>query len=69
MKPWLTYTEAALVAGRSKRTIRLWASNGEIRSRREDDGTIRVYGADVLTVEARKTEYRSHPIIPTRRTG
>ena len=69
MKPWLTYTEAALVAGRSKRTIRLWASHGEIRSRREDDGTVRVNRADLLTVEARKTAYREHPKVPTRRTA
>lgn len=68
MKPWLTYTEAATVAGRSKRTIRLWAAHGEIRSQREDDGTMRVSSSDVLTVEARKTAYRAHPITPTRRS-
>jgi excisionase family DNA binding protein len=61
MKPWLTYTEAAKLTGRSKRTIQRWAAAGEIDTVEADDGTTLVRTSDVLSVEAAKTEYRRHP--------
>ncbi|NNC10679.1 hypothetical protein HII28_02100 [Planctomonas sp. JC2975] len=60
MKPWLTFHEAALITGRSKRTLRRWVAAHLVVIREENDTTL-LLAADVIAVEAQKTGYRRHP--------
>ncbi|MGN6200008.1 hypothetical protein [Humibacter sp.] len=66
MKPWLTYTEAAKITRRSKRTLRRWVSEHLVRTDEADDGTPLLATADVLAVEKTKTEYRQKPFTTRR---
>jgi hypothetical protein len=63
MKLWLTYAEAAILLGRSKRTLRRWAAEPENRLRVEhdDQGRPLLNSDDLRRVEAAKTAYRATP--------
>lgn len=78
MKPWLTYSEAALVLQRSKRTIRLWVHDGRrsdanpmLRIQVELEGRITLLRTEDLSrVAAFKDRYRDAPTFGrTRRNG
>lgn len=68
MKPWLTYAEAAIALGRSKRTIRLWIHDGHnndnptlrIREQRTA-GQVTLNTEDLHRVKAFKDSYRNAP--------
>lgn len=62
MKPWVTYAEAAFALDRSKRTIRRWLADPNLKIRtREQDGARVINTQDLLRVEARKHAYTSAP--------
>lgn len=62
MKQWLTVSEAALILGRSKRTIRRWLADPGLRIRTQGAGATReLNAADLARVEARKTAYMADP--------
>lgn len=69
MKPWLTYSEAALVLQRSKRTVRLWVQDGRrtdanpaLRIRVEMEGrTTLLSSEDLSRVAVFKDQYREAP--------
>lgn len=62
MKPWLTYAEAAFTLGRSKRTIRRWLADPDLKIRtRELDGERLINTQDLQRVEARKHAYTTAP--------
>ena len=61
-REWLTWSQATLSTGRSRRTLRRWIAdptNG-IRTRRLMDETT-INHADLLRVEADKERYRTNP--------
>lgn len=63
MNELISYAEASIRLGRSKRTLRRWVADPEnnIRTQRGSDGTLRVNAADLYRVEARKNAYREAP--------
>lgn len=52
MKEWLTVAEAAVLVGRSQRSIYRWVESGSLGSRVEPDGSMRVRSADVRRAES-----------------
>jgi hypothetical protein len=70
MKAWLTYSEASLLLGRSKRTLRRWAADpsNRLRIRHDDQGIPLLNAEDVHRVEAAKTAYRATPTFGRNRT-
>jgi hypothetical protein len=64
MKPWLTVPEAAVLAGRSRRTIRRWITDGRIRTLEGVTGEPLLSSSDVVKTEAATTEYRRNPTRP-----
>ncbi len=62
MKPWLSYAEASMAFGRSKRTLRRWAADPAMKIRtRTVDGEKRLHSGDVARVEAWKSAYIDAP--------
>lgn len=62
MAPWLSMSAAALATGRSKRTIRRWLADPDLKIRtRELDGERLINTQDLQRVEARKHAYTTAP--------
>jgi hypothetical protein len=63
MKEWLTYTEAALILGRSKRTLRRWVGDpaNRIETQRRKDEPPLLRASDLRRVEAAKHAYATRP--------
>lgn len=59
---WITRAEAARRLGRSRRTIRRWAADEDIRTRKAPDLITQLLAwQDVRRVEARKSAYIEAP--------
>lgn len=62
MAPWLSMAAAALATGRSKRTLRRWLADPDLKIRtREQDGVRMINTEDLQRVEARKHAYMIAP--------
>ncbi len=63
MNAWLTYAQAAMACGRSKRTIRRWVHDprNNIGVRYSDNQGLTISYTDLRRVEAEKTKYRMTP--------
>lgn len=55
---WITVTDAATLSNRRPRTIYDWVRDHDVRSRKADDGTMRVHAVDVLEAESKKKRGR-----------
>lgn len=55
---WITVNDASTLTKRTTRTIYRWITDGDLRSRKRDDGTVLVRGDEVLDVERRKKRGR-----------
>lgn len=62
MAPWLSMNAAALATGRSKRTLRRWLADPDLKIRTREDESVRVINTeDLVRVEARKHAYTIAP--------
>ena len=62
MAPWLPMNAAALATGRSKRTLRRWLADPDLKIRtREQDGIRVINTEDLLRVESWKHAYTTAP--------
>lgn len=57
---WMTTRAAAELVHRSKRTIRLWIKDGDVRARKVG-GITQVRMDDVIRAKEEKDEYRNAP--------
>lgn len=62
MEPWLSMNAAAVLTGRSKRTIRRWLADPDLRISTENHDGVRVINTqDLLRVERWKHAYTVAP--------
>lgn len=62
MAPWLPMNAAAILTGRSKRTIRRWLADPDLKINTEDHDGVRVINTqDLLRVERWKHAYTIAP--------